>query len=327
MTPETAGAYLRARGLVPGGSPARVRALSGGISNIVLRVDWDGGAVVVKQSLPMLRVDAAWPFDPRRVLTECECLRTLGDLLPAGAVPRVLDVDADLLAFTMTCAPDNGTVWKDALLRGEVDLAVARRAGVLLATVHRRSALDGAIRDRFADLMPLIEGRTEPYHRTAAAAHPDLAPLIAGDVERLMTQRRALVLGDFSPKNLVVYADHVLALDFEVAHWGDPAFDAAFLLAHLVGKSVHMAARADLYLAAARAFWAAYRDAAGEEGAAGADTATELAVLLLCRVDGKSRLEYLNAAECARLRALARELIAAPVANPEALLDAVAKAL
>ncbi len=327
LSPNTVAAYLGARGLLPEGSPVRAQSLSGGISNIVLRVDWDGGAVVVKQSLPMLRVDAPWPFDPRRVLTECDCLQALGDLLPTGAVPRVLDVDADLLALTMTCAPDGGTVWKDALLRGDVDLEVARRSGVLLATVHRKSAPDGAMRERFADLMPMVEGRIEPYHRTAAAAHPDLAPLIARDVERLTTQRRALVLGDFSPKNLLVYADYVLALDFEVAHWGDPAFDTAFLMAHLVGKSVHLADRADLYLAAARAFWAAYRDAAGPAGAGAADTATELAVLLLCRVDGKSRLEYLDAAGRERLRSLAPQLLAAPPAHPDALLDAVAEAL
>ncbi len=60
------------------------------------------------------------------------------------------------------------------------------------------------------------------------------------EVERLLATRQALVLGDWSPKNLLVYPDNVLALDFEVAHCGDPAFDVAFLLSHLVMKSVHL---------------------------------------------------------------------------------------
>jgi 5-methylthioribose kinase len=301
--------YLRTRGVVPDGVSAQARELAGGISNHVLRVGWSDRAVVVKQSLPMLRVAEVWEFDPRRILVECDCMRVLGDLLPEGAVPEVIDLDRDRLAFTMSCAPSGGVVWKDALRRGEVDVAVARRAGELLATVHRASAAEPRLAGRFDDLMPLIQGRTEPYHRTAARAHPDLAAVIEADIERLTTNRRALVLGDYSPKNLIVYQDHVLALDFEVAHWGDPAFDTAFMLTHLVAKAVHRSHDSDAYLAAAREFWRAYGAAAGHLGASEADTVAELGVLLLCRVDGKSKLEYLSAEHRELVRALAVGLI------------------
>ena len=259
--------YLRERNLLPEGATAHVRELAGGISNSVLRVDWHADAVVVKQSLPRLRVDEVWEFDRRRTLAECDCMRVLGEKLPAGRVPEVLDIDQHRLAFTMTCAPAGGIVWKDALLRGEVDLTVAARAGALLATVHRTTASDPSLAARFDDLMPLMQGRVEPYHRTAERAHPDLVAAIDADIERLTTRRRALVLGDYSPKNLIVYPEHVLALDFEVAHWGDPAFDTAFMLAHLVAKAVHASVDGDRYLTAAREFWAAYHEQAGEQGA------------------------------------------------------------
>ena len=167
--------YLRERDLLPEGAVAQARELSGGISNSVLCVQWPGEAVVVKQSLPMLRVEDVWEFDRRRTLTECDCMRVLGEKLPSGQVPEVLDVDERRLAFTMTCAPQGGVVWKDALLGGEVDLTVARQAGVLLGVVHRTSAADPALAIRFDDLMPLVQGRIDPYHRTAAVAHPDLA--------------------------------------------------------------------------------------------------------------------------------------------------------
>lgn len=302
--------YLRTRSAVPRGVPAQTRELAGGISNRVWRVDWPGGSVVVKQSLPMLRVAEVWEFDPRRILVECDCMRVLGELLPAGAVPRVIDVDRERLAFTMSCAPPGGIVWKDALLRGEVDLAVARRAGDLLARVHAESAVKTHLAASFDDLMPLLQGRIDPYHRTVARAHPDLANHIEADIERLTGRRRALVLGDYSPKNLIGYPDHVLALDFEVAHWGDPAFDTAFMLTHLVAKAVHRGRDGKAYLDAARDFWQAYRTAAGELGATEVDTAAELGVLLLCRVDGKSKLEYLSTEHRDLIRDLARALIA-----------------
>ncbi len=320
--------YLRTRGVLPDDAPAEVRELAGGISNNVWRIDWPGGAVVVKQSLAMLRVAEVWEFDPRRILVESDCMQVLGDLLSSDAVPHVIDLDRDRLAFTMSCAPAGGEVWKDTLLRGEVDLVMARRAGELLATVHRESANRPRLAAQFDDLMPLIQGRIEPYHRSAARVHPDLANLIEADIERLTTGRRALVLGDYSPKNLIVYPDHVLALDFEVAHWGDPAFDTAFMLTHLIAKAVHRgAADSEPYLAAAHQFWRAYFAAAGAVGAGEADTVAELGVLLLCRVDGKSKLEYLSSEDREVIRALARALIGSRERDLGRVLESVAARL
>ena len=135
------------------------------------------------------------------------------------------------------------------------------------------------------------------------------------------------MLGDYSPKNLIVYPDRVLALDFEVAHWGDPAFDAAFMLTHLLAKAVHLPDHGEELVAAARAFWAAYRAEAGAAGGRPDDTATECGVLLLCRVDAKSKLEYLDDEQRELIRRLARGLICGGRQDPELLFDTVAAAV
>ena len=66
-------------------------------------------------------------------------------------------------------------------------------------------------------------------------------------------RRVSLVHGDWSPKNiLVLKVSNVLAIDFECIHFGDPSFDAAFLLNHLLLKTFHgIAGAEDL----ARIFW------------------------------------------------------------------------
>ena len=51
-------------------------------------------------------------------------------------------------------------------------------------------------------------------------------------------EERTLVLGDFSPKNILVHAGGLVLLDFECAHAGDPAFDLGFFLTHLVLKEI-----------------------------------------------------------------------------------------
>jgi 5-methylthioribose kinase len=106
----------------------------------------------------------------------------------------------------------------------------------------------------------------------------------------------ALVHGDFSPKNMFLYPDRILVIDFEVAHVGDPAFDTAFLLTHLVLKSVRRPELVHEYLAAAMRFWGEYIRLVGfgTPYDVEASTVRELGCLLLARIDGKSKIEYLT---------------------------------
>jgi aminoglycoside phosphotransferase (APT) family kinase protein len=306
----TAGDVLVDLGLVAPGTAVAARALSGGISNVVLAVSWDGGRAVLKQSLPRLRVATEWTFDRGRIRNERRCMELLGELLPEGTVPAVLAHDDERFLFVMSHAPDGGHVWKDDLLAGHVDLPTAARAGELLGTIHRRTAGDAAVAAAFADQTPLIQGRVDPYHRTAAAANPDLAGVVLAEVDRLLATRTALVLGDWSPKNLLAYPDHVLALDFEVAHLGDPAFDVAFLLTHLVLKGVHRPQDRAALRRAATAFLDAYMSVAGAAAPDDGAVVAELGCLLLARVDGKSPAEYLTGEiATGRVRSMARDLL------------------
>jgi aminoglycoside phosphotransferase (APT) family kinase protein len=322
VSPATAGAVLADLGLVAAGTPVRARALSGGISNVVLAVSWAGGRAVLKQSLPRLRVATEWTFDRGRIRNERRCMELLGELLPAGAVPSVLAHDDERFLFVMSHAPRGGRVWKDELLAGRIDLPTARRAGELLGAIHGRTAGDPHVAEAFADQTPLIQGRVDPYHRTAAARNPDVAGVVLAEVDRLLATRTALVLGDWSPKNLLAYPDRVLALDFEVAHLGDPAFDVAFLLTHLVLKGVHRPQDRPALRAAAAAFVDAYMSVAGPAAPDDGAVVAELGCLLLARVDGKSPAEYLTGEiATGRVRAMARDLLLGGGRNLNPVLD------
>ena len=65
----------------------------------------------------------------------------------------------------------------------------------------------------------------------------------------------ALVHGDYSPKNMLVRREKIFLIDFEVIHWGDPAFDSGFLLNHLFLKAFHQRSVAEIFIEAAREFW------------------------------------------------------------------------
>lgn len=314
------GSYLESRGLVPAGCTVRVTELGGGVSNAVLGVDFDGCSYVVKQSLPRLRVEEEWLAKRERAVTEARALRLAESLLPE-AVPGVLDLDRDRCIFTIERAPPTWRTWKEHLLRGNADTAVAGHVASVLATWHMGTRGDAAA-EEFADREGFEQLRIEPYYRAVARAHPDLAALVDSHVERLLQPGRCLVHGDYSPKNVLVHGQSLWIIDFEVAHFGNPVFDLAFMLNHLLLKTLHRPTAADGYLSCAAVFWRTYVDGVPRDLVPDVrDTLGQVACLMLARVDGKSPAEYLSAIERNRARSLGRQLL---VRTPERLDEAFA---
>jgi tRNA A-37 threonylcarbamoyl transferase component Bud32 len=311
---DTAVPYLRRRGLLDATTRASATSLAGGVSGEVLAVDADGTHLVVKQALPQLRVQAEWKADPNRILTEAAALRLAATITP-DAVPPVIDVDADNHVMVMGHAPLTLRPWKQDLLDGQVAVPVAHRLGELLSAWHSGTAHDERVARSFGDLSAFVDLRVEPFYTATARVHADLAATIGGLGERLLSNPVCLVHGDFSPKNVLTDGQTVWVLDWEVAHYGDPVFDLAFLLSHLMCKAIH---RRDVdYRPAAAAFLAAYRSARSTSvPAPGTDLVAHTAALVLARVDGTSPVGYLTPPQGDRARTLARTALAAPPSDP-----------
>ena len=302
---------------------ARIEFLSGGVSSAVVQVMVGGDCFVIKQALPQLRVAATWLSRPERSGIEARCAAALERLVP-GSVPRVLRVMPEVHAFVMECAPAGSETWKAHLMRGAVDLDVARAAGLLLGRIHTTTAGAPTLASEFADTSFFTELRIEPYLHHVASRHPELASEIGALGDRLDEPGICLVHGDYSPKNILVTpAGGLLLLDHEVAHWGQPSFDVAFALSHLCLKAVHFR-ESGRHLDAATALLGAYRGASSvTDAATGTVCGGLVAGLMLARVDGKSPVEYLTDDDKQVVRVLAGRILRDPTATPEAVLAAV----
>ena len=84
--------------------------------------------------------------------------------------------------------------------------------------------------------------RIEPYLRATARAHPSLAGRFDALAGETLATKRALVHGDVSPKNILKGPHGPVFLDAECAWFGDPAFDLAFCLNHLLLKGARAGA-------------------------------------------------------------------------------------
>jgi aminoglycoside phosphotransferase (APT) family kinase protein len=96
-----------------------------------------------------------------------------------------------------------------------------------------------------------------------------------------------------SPKNILVAPAGPVFLDAECAWYGDPAFDLAFCLNHLLLKCLWVPGARGAFLECFDALAGAYLRGVSFDGVE-QRAASLLPALLLARVDGKSPVEYLT---------------------------------
>ena len=304
--------FLREQGLLAPEQSARFASLAGGVSSDIWRVSLpDGRTICIKRALPRLKVAAEWYAPVSRNATEWAWIEFAARHVP-DAVPRPLAHDADAGLFAMEyLAPEDHPVWKRQLLDGRVEPGTAAAVGRVLATLHLAGSRDAAIERAFDTGAQFHALRLEPYLLATAGVHPALAPALEALVERTAGTRLALVHGDVSPKNILVGPRGPVFLDAECAWYGDPAFDIAFCLNHLLLKCLVRPLERGALRRSFEAFVDAYFPLAGFEPRAEleARAASLLPGLVLARVDGKSPVEYLTGE---RDRELVRQ-VAAPL--------------
>lgn len=322
--------YLADNGLVAERDQLNIEHLGGGVSNKIVRVTSAERSFVVKQAQPKLQVRVDWFAPVDRVLIEAKTMRVLRDLLPPGTVPEVLFIDSDRFLYAMECVPASAETWKAKLLKGEADLGVAAMAGQILGMMHGRTAGDPGIRPMFEDTRILHALRIDPCFTYLAGVHPDAGRMINEQVERLLNVKLCLVHGDYTPKNMLIDGDRLVLLDYEIAHWGNPALDSGFVLAHLMLKAIHSPQWAVRYVQAGRTLWEAYSREfpLASDGETEAATAHIVPHLMLARIDSKSPVEYLSAEERKDFaRKLAGRFIHRPAQTLESLFQAMLEGL
>lgn len=303
-------------GLVQPGHPFLVQPLPGGVSSNILRIDLpDGRSICVKQPLAQLKVEKEWRAPLSRVLAEMDWLQTAYSIVPAH-VPRILAADRARGAFAMEYL-EGMACWKSELLAGRLVPQVGIQLAGIVAQVHSVTARNPEFEHRFANDATFFAIRLEPYLVETARMHPDLARELIGLVASVQNNQLALVHGDVSPKNVLLGPNGPVLVDAECALYGDPSFDLAFLLNHMLLKSAHLLQQAkaleNLFEAMARA----YLERVDWEPVAEFDRrcAQLLPALLLARIDGKSPVEYLDQATRDRVRIVARSLLMQPSEN------------
>ncbi|MEK1930334.1 MAG: aminoglycoside phosphotransferase family protein [Pararhizobium sp.] len=316
--------FLIENGLRSVAETADYRPLTGGVSSDIYRVDLPGRSLCIKRALAKLKVAADWQAPVSRSSFEWGWISFVAKRFPNYApTPLAHDPLSGVFAMSFLSADDH-PLWKAQLLMGQVDIAIAAAVGRATARIHAASTLEPALPALFDSGDNFHALRLEPYLLATARAHPEIEPQLRRLADRTAATRLALVHGDVSPKNILLGPEGPVFLDAECAWFGDPAFDLAFCLNHLLLKRIAIPAKAAELRAAFVAFSTAYLRGVSWESrdAIEARAAALLPGLFLARVDGKSPVEYITRDDQREsVRACALPLIRNPVMRLEEVAD------
>ena len=307
LTEETVVDYLISNGLFTPDEKIEVEVLTGGVSNTVLAISTSNKNLVLKQALPALKVAELWEADPRRAIVEADALKLFHSLNPE-IVPELVFVDPIRFVVIMKRVPLASRVWKSDLLDGIYRPQVARTLGTTLAQWHNFGASNRDARSKFMEDTLFDQLRIDPFYRFVANKNIDLREPINQLISELEKDKSTIVHGDFSPKNFMVTEnDHVYVLDFEVMHVGNPVFDLAFIMAHLLCKFFH-APNAD-EAAELSNIAKTFLDAYLEHSQISSTLVLHTALITLARVEGKSPVNYLSQSEQEKIQLLTKKVL------------------
>lgn len=323
-------AALERMGIIGSHDRPRCQPLEGGVSSEIWLVDVPGRRLCLKRALPQLRVEQQWEAPTIRNHHEFGWFRVASRICPE-AVPRLVGQDSGHGLFVMEYLdPAMYRLWKNQLRDGQADPAIAASVATRLAQIHNATAGDSEIARMFSTDDIFYALRIEPYLIAPSRLHPDLAGPLGRLAHTTARTRRVLVHGDVSPKNILIGRRGPVFLDAECAWYGDPAFDLAFVLNHLLLKCLWNTQAITRFLLCFNRLAETYLHLVNWEPREEVEERASwlLPGLLLARVDGKSPVEYVTEpADKERVRSVARALLLDPVDRLHAVREAWSAAL
>ncbi|MCO6497591.1 MAG: phosphotransferase [Chitinophagaceae bacterium] len=308
-------AYLRSMGKIDEGEECSVRHLAGGVSNKTeLFTRANGEQWVIKQALGKLRVKEDWFCDEERILIEYKGLKWLSSVLAAGPVPQPVFFDEENHVLCMTAVPQPHENLKTLILKGAADEDFFVQLGHILGRMHRAGQGNEEAAAQFSERKFFKDLRIEPYYQFTAGRIPASGNFFQKLIDDTLAITETVVHGDYSPKNVLVRNNRVVLLDYEVMHYGDPAFDVGFFMCQMLSFLNHLADTRESLAQSAKSFWTAYVDKIGDVSPEAEYRGVRHTMgCLLARVKGRSPVDFLTPEEQDRQIETVLEFIESPV--------------
>ncbi len=274
----------------------RYEKLDGGVSSDIWAIHSEKYSFCVKKSLDKLKVKENWRAPKVRNQYEVKYLNTVRELAP-NPVPHIHGHNPADNVFAMNWYdPKTYRTWKEDLLKKHINFSQAIKVSKTISLIHNNTAKKKSLSLSFSNDKIFNSIRIEPYFEFVAKVYPDFSSTIFNQIESIKSNKKVLIHGDLSPKNILISKRDPIILDAECTNWGDPAFDIAFCINHFILKSLYFIKESHNknFVKLCDIFLQIYFKEVSWESINNLESRIikMLPILILARVDGKSPVEY-----------------------------------
>jgi 5-methylthioribose kinase len=290
---------------------------TGGIINSVYKIEVEKGIYFLKQAHINPSFSEKISINPNRINIERRAIQEIIELLGQDWVPQIVYYNDSNYFMITKSAPNNAILLREDLLKGKVDFELAKKLGIFLKTMHQKTLKDIRLETNFSDLS-IITNLKLPIFYYPLLKNVLFKPIIRNLIEDIQNTKICLVHGDFNPKNILVWNEHVNIIDWEQCHYGDPRGELGGFLAHYIIKGIHNYHKVNDYIDALAVILSAYNTNLSDLDMK--KIKHHIAVYLLGRVDSVAKAFYLkDKGTKEKIRYLANELFLEE--NNENLID------
>ena len=294
----------------------KIEKLSGGVSSDIWKITNENHIFCLKKAKKKLDVKEDWFVPIERNIYEYKWYNEVNKLIP-NIAPQVIYSDTKNFFFIMEYFDEmKFPLWKKELLKSKVNIKFSQSVAQNLSFIHLNSFNNNNLKSKFDTIKLFEDLRIDPYIRFTATIHDDIKNKLLDIANNLNNKKITLVHGDISPKNILINNDKPIFLDAECAWYGDPAFDFAFCINHLILKSIKLPKVKELLSKSFRILSDTYLMNVKWEDPKLFEKRTILilSALMLARIDGKSPVEYINSNyEKQFVRSFAKSIIQNPI--------------
>ena len=289
-----------------------------GVSSDIWYVKTETGfEFCIKRALKKLTVKEDWYAPISRSNFEASYFKACHNVNPRS-FPKILGHDKKNYILAMEWfKPKKYILWKKQLLDVAFDIKDGVSISDILNKKHSYFNNKFNFKKEFENDKTFYDIRIEPYIIFTSKSYPEHKNYFIDAAKSLVSNKKTLIHGDFSPKNILIGPDFPVILDAETACWGDPIFDLAFCNNHIILKSILNSTNKKKYMLLSKEFIENYINKINwEDKNSFIDRFFKLVpLLILARLDGKSPIEYFQDKHVKKARTLSLKVLNNKIEN------------
>ncbi len=266
-----------------------------GLINYIFSIRLKSKNLIAKHATDFCRFSPDMKIDKNRLDTEYRAVALWKSLTKKNYFPEVECYDKENNILFFEKIPDSYRLLDHDLFAGIVDLSLPKKLGAFLAELHNSTAYNKDIQAQFSNTNMIRKFKLPVIYEniTEDLLLKRKIRLLEND---LLKNKICLVHADFKPINMFYTDKSFILIDYEQAHYGDPALDVCYLPAiYLLSLTANLSKSEDYY-SGIESFWDAYRKNSKFKNIEGIEknSLEHLGVNILSRTFGVTKLKALQ---------------------------------